>query len=251
MTHKLDGLAGKFNDIAFRGLSTELTATLESSTGIDVMPSSIVIRLLDVGMPLEHIVSEYAIDAKEQTVDIQNLSVAALGGKFVADPFRLSTTAQTNLVMLHAESVQLQLMLDLAEFEAVEMTGAISGELPVAIGRDNITIEDGRLESDPPGGVIRYKADDGGLEAAAPDSNLGVVTQALSNFEYSSLSSDVDYTEAGDLKLQMRLSGINPDVDATQPVILNLGVENNVPQLLRSLRAIRSIEDILEQRTDD
>ena len=73
----------------------------------------------------------------------------------------------------------------------------------------------------------------------------------LSNFEYESLTSDVNYTEAGDLKLQMRLSGVNPDTDATQPIILNLGVENNVPQMLRSLRAIRSIEDILKQRTEN
>lgn len=47
----------------------------------------------------------------------------------------------------------------------------------------------------------------------------------------------------------MRLSGINPDMDATQPIILNLNIENNVPQLLRSLQAIRSIEDILERQT--
>ena len=52
-----------------------------------------------------------------------------------------------------------------------------------------------------------------------------------------------------DLKLQMRLTGINPDMDETQPVILNLGVENNVPQLLRSLQATRSIEEILEKRS--
>ena len=45
----------------------------------------------------------------------------------------------------------------------------------------------------------------------------------------------------------MRLKGINPDVDPTQPVILNLNVENNVPQMLRSLQATRSIEDVLER----
>ena len=39
-----------------------------------------------------------------------------------------------------------------------------------------------------------------------------------------------------------------PDVDPTQPVILNLNIENNVPQLLRSLQAVRSIEEILERQ---
>jgi hypothetical protein len=129
------------------------------------------------------------------------------------------------------------------------MTGAVSGVLPVTISGNNITIEDGRLESDSSGGVIRYHSGDAPLDAVASESGINIVTRALSNFEFDSLTSDVDFTKAGDLKLQMRLTGINPDMDATQPIILNLGVENNVPQLLRSLQAIRSIEDILERRT--
>ena len=91
--------------------------------------------------------------------------------------------------------------------------------------------------------------DAGALDAGVPDDSLGLVTRALSNFEFDDLTSDVDYTKAGDLELQMRFTGISPDVDATQPIVLNLGVENNVPQLLRSLQAIRSIEDILERQT--
>ena len=79
-------------------------------------------------------------------------------------------------------------------------------------------------------------------------SQLGVVTRTLRNFEFDSLSSAVEYSEDGDLVLKMRLEGINPDVDPTQPVILNLNIENNVPQMLRSLQATRSIEDVLEQR---
>ena len=64
-----------------------------------------------------------------------------------------------------------------------------------------------------------------------------------------SLTASVDYTEDGDLKLGMRLEGINPDRDPNQPIILNLNVDNNIPQMLRSLQAVRSIEDILERRT--
>ena len=78
-------------------------------------------------------------------------------------------------------------------------------------------------------------------------SNLGIVTRTLNNFEFDVLTSDVDYNEQGDLKLQMRLTGTNPDVDPLQPVVLNLGIENNVPQMLRSLQATRSIEEIVER----
>ena len=69
----------------------------------------------------------------------------------------------------------------------------------------------------------------------------------LEHFEFDSLVSDVSYEENGVLHLQMTLRGINPEQDPLQPIVLNLSVENNIPELLRSLQAVRSIEDILEQ----
>lgn len=249
LTGRLDGLAGNYNDIAFVGLDTNIAAALDSTSGIDVKPSSIAIRLLDVGLPLEHIVADYAVDANDKSVAVETLSLAALGGSFTADPFRVSASGAASTVMLRARAVQLQLMLDVAEFKDIRLTGALSGVLPMTINGKSISIEGGRLESDAPGGVIHYGAGEATLEAVVPDSRLNFVTRALNNFEFDSLTSDVAFTESGDLKLQMRLSGINPDLDPTQPIILNLGIEDNVPQLLRSLRAVRSIEDILEGQT--
>jgi hypothetical protein len=138
-------------------------------------------------------------------------------------------------------------MAGLADLESVTISGSVSGEVPVTIRGNNVIIDNGRLENDPPGGVIRY----GGGAATGvvnDDSQLGIVTRTLRNFEFDSLTSAVNYSQDGDLVLQMRLKGINPDVDPTQPVILNLNVENNVPQMLRSLQATRSIEDVLERQ---
>jgi hypothetical protein len=134
-------------------------------------------------------------------------------------------------------------MVDIAEFDDIKISGSISGRIPVSMRETTITVSGGRLESDAPG-VIRYRAG----AAAGINNEINLVSRALSNFQFDSLTSDVNYTEAGDLKLKMRLSGINPDVDARQPVILNLGVENNIPQLLRSLRATRAIEDVLQKK---
>jgi hypothetical protein len=49
--------------------------------------------------------------------------------------------------------------------------------------------------------------------------------------------------------MNLRLKGVNPDLDPLQPVILNLNIENNVPQLLESLQATRNIQDVIERRT--
>ena len=246
VTSKLDALAGKYNDIGFAGLSTSISANLDP---VDVAPITLAVELVDIGLPLERIAAKLAIEADSGLVQVDELSAEIFGGALVADPFRYNMATKENVILLHAKSVQLQLMVDLLGSEGIKMTGAVSGELPVTMSGDKITIEGGRLQSEPPGGVIRYRSDAGGLDAVVPDGRVGIVTRALRNFEFDDLTSGVNYTEAGDLKLQMRFTGISPDVDPTQPIVLNLGVDNNVPQLLRSLQAIRSIEDILERQT--
>ena len=247
MTHRVRTLAGNFDDYVFSGLSAELGGDMDSATGVTLSPASIEVELFDVGLPLEQITADFDLNIDQQAVVVRNLSMSVLGGKLLVDPFRFSMQEQKIDLILRPQSIQLQFMAKLAELESIELSGSLSGVLPVTILNDNVTIVDGRLENDPPGGVIRYLPGVAAEGAADADSGIGLVSRALGNFQFDSLTADVNYTENGDLMLQMRLTGVNPDMDANQPVILNLGVENNIPQLLRSLRATRSIEEILER----
>jgi len=149
--------------------------------------------------------------------------------------------------MLRIDSVQLSLMKALAKFDSIDVEGSVSGVLPVTMSGDQITITKGRLESDEPGGYIRYRAGD----ADTDDSQFGLATRALSDFEFAALTSEVTYTEDGDLLLAMRMEGVNPNMDPNQPVVLNLNVENNVPQMLQSLQATRDIQEILERHLQE
>ena len=62
------------------------------------------------------------------------------------------------------------------------------------------------------------------------------------------MTSELSYNREGDLELAMQLKGRNPDMEGSRPVILNLNVENNVPQMLKSLQAARAVEELLERR---
>ena len=242
-----DALAGRYSDIGFVGFSSRLDAELGPDATVSLKPARFDVALVDVGFPVEDISGIATPDIGDSAVAVSNLSMSLLGGTVTADPFRFDLDADSNQLMLRASGIQLPLMAGLADLEAVTISGSVSGQIPVTIRGNKVIIDGGHLENDPPGGVIRY----GGSAAANvvdDGSQLGVVTRTLRNFEFDSLSSAVEYSEDGDLVLKMRLKGINPDVDPTQPVILNLNVENNVPQMLRSLQATRSIEDVLEQR---
>jgi hypothetical protein len=246
-THSVESLAGKSGDIGFVGLSSELVVTLDSKVDVSVAPATMAVELVDIGFPIENLQGSFALDINERTTSVESLSMQLLGGEVNADPFLYELNADSNELLLRARDIQLPLMVGLADLDAVEVSGSVSGEIPVTVRNGKILIDNGFLENDPPGGRIRYGSG-GDAGPANGDSQLGIVTRTLRNFEYDVLTSEVNYSEEGDLQLKMRLSGINPDVDATQPVVLNLSIENNVPQMLRSLQATRSIEDVLERR---
>ncbi len=239
-------LAGYYADTAFTGLSTQLKVAYHSPTGITAEPSTISVASIETGLLIENLSAAYTLDLNAMSVDVDNLRMVALGGIVRADPFSFHTDRDRNTLTLKAESIDLTELLSLNEFETIEVSGSIGATLPVTIEGETVTIEDGSLTGDPAGGVIRY------LPKKEPDesdtSPIGLASRALSNFEFDSLTSDVNLTREGDLNLKLQLTGRNPDLDEKRPVVLNLGVENNIPQMLKSLRAARAVEAILEER---
>jgi hypothetical protein len=243
--HSLDALAGNYGDIGFVGLNGNVEVKIDWQAEPLMSPAQFEVALIDVGFPIRELRGRVTADIASLAADVESVSMTVLGGTAIVDPFRYEHTAEINRLMLRASEIQLPLMVGLADLDAVEISGSVSGDIPVTLRNRKVIIDKGLLENDPPGGVIRYGAETGVTD---DQSQLGIVTRSLRNFEYDVLTSEVNYTDSGDLQLQMRLTGINPDVDPNQPIVLNLGIENNVPQMLRSLQATRSIEDVLEKR---
>ncbi|HNP35640.1 MAG TPA: YdbH domain-containing protein [Woeseiaceae bacterium] len=238
-------LAGKYEEIGASGISGSAPLRAEPGGVFYMGPADVRVALLDIGIPLTDLTATASWDSATNSADIDSLQLSLLGGKARLAPFRYALDTQSAAATLHLESVQLALIAELADFDDIGISGAISGQIPLTLHGTTITVSGGTLASDAPGGVIRYHA---GADSA-DTSGLGLATRALSNMQYETLTSKVNYTTDGDLLLQMRLKGINPDYDPLQPVILNLGVENNIPELLRSLQATRDIEKIIESRS--
>jgi hypothetical protein len=246
-THTADSLAGSYGDVGFVGFGTQVELSLESGRSPVVAPAGFELALVDIGFPIEEISGRFELDIENLAADLEAVEMSALGGIVRVAPFRFDLDAESNDITLDIQSIQLPLMVGLADLDSVDISGTVSGGIPISVRNGKIVVEDGFLEADPPGGAIRYGGGDA-IGIADDQSQLGIVTKTLRNFQYEELTSEVHYNEQGDLTLQMRLTGTNPDVDPDQPVILNLGIENNVPQMLRSLQATRSIEEVLENK---
>ncbi|GEM_PF-2248889 len=241
----LENVGARHGDTGASGINGAIPVRFADDGSLDVGPGRVTAALVDIGLPLEDLSADVAWAAADAELAVNGLHFALLGGTASADPFRLDTDTLTGDIRLAVTDIQLALIAALAKFDSVEVSGALSGVVPLRIENGEVIVQQGRLENVPPGGVIRYRAGDG----ASTASGLGMAQRALSYLEYESLTSDVTYTPEGDLVLRMRLEGINPDMDPLQPVILNLSVENNIPQLLKSLQAARDIEQVLERRS--
>jgi hypothetical protein len=239
-------LAGYFGETAFSGVSSQFDGAYQDGTGFKAEPSTATAELIEIGVPLENVEADYRLDLNTLSADVTRLSMSAFGGVVSADPFSFRTNTDVNTVTLNTDALDLSKLLSLDQFEALEMTGSVAARLPIAVQGDFFTIENGVLSGNPPGGVIRYK------QEFRPDeqdiSGLGFAQRVLSNFEYETLASDVSLGKDGDLILKLKLTGRNPDLEEKRPVVLNVVVENNIPQMLRSLRAARAVEDVLEKQ---
>jgi len=242
----IENLSGFYTDTAFAGLSTEIEFEYDASNGFVVQPATISVALIDIGLAIENLTADVNLDANNLAFEVSNLRMMAFNGDIGVEPFSFHTGKEINNVTLTAKGIELAELLSIKEFAAIEVTGTIGAVLPISIEADGISINEGTLTGEAPGGVIRYLA--GGDPDETDTSAIGLATEALSNFEYESLTSTVSYAKDGNLKLQMQLKGRNPDMDNSRPVVLNLGVENNVIQMLRSLQAARAVEEILERR---
>jgi hypothetical protein len=147
------------------------------------------------------------------------------------------------------QGLDLSKVLSVEQQQGVQGTGTLNGTLPVMIASGGVTVKDGLVEAQPPGGIIRY-----GLTPASSklisetDSQLHLVSQALNNFHYTLLRVGVDYADSGTLLLSAHLEGRNPDLKNIPPIHFNLTVQEHVPTLLKSLRVIQRLEDAVEKK---
>ena len=241
------GLSGYYGDYVFSGFG--VMGPLPFGDAVTLTGEEFVVQgdLLDVGIPITNLSSAFYADPGQQTVLFSSLGADLLGGRVDVAPFVYNNMQERVEIVVSLEAVQLGVLVDHANMQTLSATGAVSGQIPVSISDGKVSVDSGYISSDQTGGVVRYSSGDSALQDAVPDSQISTVTRALSNFVYESLSSSVSYSENGDLAAQMTLRGTNPDLDPHQPIILNLSLENNIPDFLRSMRASRSIEELLEQ----
>ena len=246
---RLEDLSGYFAETAFFDLDTVLEIELTPDFALrNAAPLEANLARVDSGLPLEDLRWNYEFDSASGVLEIHRLQAALLGGTVSLPTLRLDRGQLENLqppvaVNLVLSDVDLALVTGLADYDELAVTGRVSGYLPLRVGPDGIRIEDGLIGALQPGGTIRYTP-----QQPASDPRMQTVNELLSDYRFETLNSYVRLDESGELLLQTEITGTNPTVNPGQPINLNVNISDNIPELLRSLRAGREISRVLEEQ---
>ena len=255
---QLDKLGGHYKQVAFAGLSGEVDLERVKSKGEGLRTSKVAqlrVDVVDVGFPVKKIEVRFALTPHPKTVvplvRVQQFNAQLLGGQAHSGPFELDFGRKKNTFVVQLEQIGLSEIMKLEQQEGLAGSGMLDGQIPVEISSEGVVVKHGQLSARAPGGNIRYTPTAKVAALAQANPNVDIVVKALSNFQYHLLDVNTDYQPNGDLNLQVRLQGMNPDWQAGQPVHLNLNLEENILDLLRSLQMSADISERVRKLYQD
>jgi hypothetical protein len=242
---KIGQLSGYYADYLFVDLNTDLFAEATTPLGIQVSnPASASLSRIDIGLPLEELSWQYRFNTLIGEIQIFDFDTNLLDGKLSIPAASYNSAGDRQQVDVVLTDLRVDSVIALAEYPGREADGLISGYLPFIIDGDTISVEKGLVGALKPGGSIRYTPANSVLSS---DPGLQLVNDALSNYQYQTMDTEVFYFEDGELLLNVQLQGSNPDMNNGQAINLNVNITDNIPSLLKSLQASRVITDELER----
>jgi hypothetical protein len=213
-----------------KGLSAALDFT--SMFPLETSGRQIVrLQSFDPGFPLQN--GEIEFELLQGAMKIHRAEWPAAGGRIYIEPLTWSFAAEENKAVLVLDNIPIQDMIKRQQSEKFEITGAVSGRLPVSVSGVNVEVEGGKL-SVPGGGVIRLKTAATDI-AGAQNIGVGGAFDALKNFQYKSLEADINGPLDGLVRLQAIFAGFNEDVYNGQPFEFDVELEGELFNLIREL----------------
>ncbi len=175
---------------------------------------------------------------------VHDFSAGFMNGSLALDKVDYDMKKQSASTELVLNNIPLQKLLDLQGMKKIFATGSISGTIPVIIEKGRFEIPEGNMNAEQTGTIIYSTTEE---ERAAANESMRITYEALSDFRYSELVSSIRMSPDGQSTIRLSLKGVNPSFQDGRPVHLNLNVEQNLLDLLRSL----TITSVLEQKISE
>ena len=186
-------------------------------------------------------------DFSKALIVIEEMHSDVLGGRVKVPLIRFDTSQEINAFGIEIEGLQVSQLAELEAKSSISATGTLDGVLPIILLPEGPQVPAGSLYARAPGGVINYNNDvSSALKGSDP--SVGLVMQALEDFHYDKLQTNVTYQPNGELRLGLQFQGKNPEFFDGQATHLNLNLDYNLLDLLESLRISNDIVQKLENK---
>ncbi len=183
---------------------------------------------------------------KPDMVSLSNFTTGFLDGTVAIKSINYDMSRKEGETTLLLNNIPLQKMLDLQGTKKIYATGTIRGSIPVKIKTETFEILDGSMNAEQSGQIIYATTPE---ERAAANQGLRTTYEALSNFLYVQLASSISMAPNGQSVITVNLKGSNPDFQAGRPVELNLNVQQNLLDLMRTLSISSNVEQIISEKS--
>ncbi|MBR9858871.1 MAG: hypothetical protein GYB38_14305 [Gammaproteobacteria bacterium] len=203
-------------------------------------PQALSAARFDVGVPITDI--RAALDWREGKAWLSGLTARAFDGRLALAPMALTAKPHGEV---HLSDIELEQILLYANVSGLTGSGKLHGRLPFSFD-PRFSISAGKAYSD--NGWVSYQA--GGQLLATGESNLslGLTLGLLSDLRYQRLEADISMAASGEAIIDSRLRGQAPVMGKMHPVNFNYRHQENLLQLLASLRFAQDLSERLPAR---
>lgn len=228
-TARVQGLAVKGPALEMHGITG---AAAFQTTG-EVVVERANLEVGTIVLPVSGSAGSVSFDYRAKNLRIKSAGVGAFGGRITSDEFTIPLANDRWQIPLSFIGVQLAELLAFHPQEHVRGSGELTGKLVLVKTEQGYRIDGGRLDASPPGGTIEVLSADT-LRASSP--SLASVTDVLRDFRYDTLGADVSLGTNGTLVLAVSLFGRNVNWQLGRDVSLNVNLEENIFELLRTIQ---------------
>ncbi|NTU58262.1 MAG: hypothetical protein HGB00_04995 [Chlorobiaceae bacterium] len=181
------------------------------------------------------------------TISLSKFSSGLMSGSLAIDHVDYDLKSRHAETVLLLNGIPLQKLLELQGTEKIHATGNLRGRIPVVMDGAGFRIPDGGMNAEKTGQIIYSSTPE---ERSVANPGMRITYEALGNFFYSELVSSITMSPDGNSLITLQIKGHNPDFQNGRPVNLNLNIEQNLLELMRSLSIASGIEQqILEKAT--
>jgi hypothetical protein len=247
-------ITGIYDTIAFQGLNSEVNISTFEQT-LQIATDELSVVQIDKGFILGPLSTAGKYQASWEKPTQGKLALKYFKGN--AMDGTLSTAAQnfdfsrdTQQFTMELNNINLATLLLNYPSSELSGNGQLSGTVPVEINTKGIRIVKGMVSANAPGGQLKYQSPRA-LAIAKTQPSMKIITEALDDFHYTVLASEVNYDENGKLLLAVRLEGQNPALENGRPVHFNVNLEEDVPAMLASIQLSGKVTDIVKKRLQE